>query len=118
MTDLMVIFSQRPHSSIHAQEALDAALAGTAFAEVSLLFLGDGVLQLLYEPIDATPQHRKAFQRGFAALTDYEITNIACCADAFNRFRLPEQKLIIQPTLLIPSDISHRITHSRQILSF
>jgi len=118
MADLLFLFSQRPHSSIYPQDALDAALAGSAFADIAILFLDAGVLQLLdtKPPYPLSP--RKAFQRGFAAFSDYDIHGVYCCETAFRQFQLEDKSLIIQPTLVTRSEIKTHLASAKQVLSF
>jgi sulfur relay (sulfurtransferase) DsrF/TusC family protein len=44
---LLFVLTSAPHGRINAQEGLDALLMGSAFADCSALFLGDGILQLI-----------------------------------------------------------------------
>ncbi|MBT7387550.1 MAG: sulfurtransferase TusC, partial [Gammaproteobacteria bacterium] len=47
MTELLFILSHPPGASVYAQEAFDAALAGSAFSNIAILFVGAGCLQLI-----------------------------------------------------------------------
>ena len=77
VNSLLFIFSQPPHRSINAQESLDALLMGSAFTSCSVLFLGDGLLQLLSDQA-TNDLGTKNFSLSFSALTDYGVTRIAC----------------------------------------
>ena len=46
MSTILFVFSRPPHGSINAQEGLDALLMGSAFTTCSVLFVGDGLMQL------------------------------------------------------------------------
>ena len=43
MKKLLFVQSHPPHGSLFGQEGLDAILAGSAFIECGVLFLGDGI---------------------------------------------------------------------------
>ncbi|MCO6523407.1 MAG: sulfurtransferase complex subunit TusC [Candidatus Schmidhempelia sp.] len=47
MKKVAIILSQAPHGNAKGREALDAALALSAYNQVSLFFMGDGVFHLL-----------------------------------------------------------------------
>lgn len=118
MTQLLFILSHPPGSSIYAQEAFDAALAGSAFSNIALLFVGAGCLQLIEPKLAVEAHQRKDFQRGFRALPDYDVHNVYGCEDSFNQFRLHNQALVIQPTLLTQPDISALLKSVQRVLSF
>ena len=118
MTQLLFILSHPPGSSIYAQEAFDAALAGSAFSNIALLFVGAGCLQLIKPKLAVQAHLRKDFQRGFKALPDYDVQDLYACADSFNQFRLHDQALVIQPTLLTQPDISALLKSVQRVLTF
>lgn len=65
-----------PHGSIYAQEGLEVALIGAAFAQdVSMAFVDDGVLQLKRGQ-DPTAGGMKNFSLSYKALGDYAITKL------------------------------------------
>jgi tRNA 2-thiouridine synthesizing protein C len=47
MKKVAIIVSQAPHGNAKGREALDAALALSAYNQISLFFMGDGVFHLL-----------------------------------------------------------------------
>lgn len=73
---LLYVFTQAPYSNSTGQEALDAALIGAAFEQdVSLLFLHDGVFQLMRGQ-NAQQSELKRYTKAFSALSDFGIDNV------------------------------------------
>jgi tRNA 2-thiouridine synthesizing protein C len=77
MGTILFVFSRPPHGSINAQEGLDALLMGSAFTTCSVLFVGDGLLQLVSGQTTEELGARN-FSLSFGALKDYGVTHIAC----------------------------------------
>ena len=77
MSTILFVFSRSPHGSINAQEGLDALLMGSAFTTCSVLFVGDGLMQLISGQ-STDELGTKNFSLSFGALKDYGVTNIAC----------------------------------------
>ena len=74
---LLFIQTCAPHGSINAQEGLDALLMGSAFTTCSVLFIGDGLMQLISGQ-STDELGTKNFSLSFGALKDYGVTRIAC----------------------------------------
>ena len=84
---LLVVVRRPPYSDSLARAALDAALAAAAFDQpVDLLFLGDGVLQLLPQQ-DPAAVGRKSVARLLASLPLYGIEQVSVDATAVARYR-------------------------------
>ncbi len=77
MKRLLFVQSAPPHGSVTGQEALDAILMGSAFAECGLLFVADGVFQILKDQ-STEALGTKNYARSYGALKDYGVTNIYC----------------------------------------
>ena len=72
----MYINNKAPYGTIYAWESLEVVLIGAAFdQEVSLMFTGDGVYQLL-KGQDTKEVGIKNFSPTYAALGDYDINKI------------------------------------------
>lgn len=85
---MLVTVRHAPYGSSRARSALDVALASAAFEQpVSLLFLGDGVLQLMPEQDSATLGVRN-IGRLLASLPLYDIESVYVDADAASRYGL------------------------------
>lgn len=92
--DLLLVQQQPPYSSASANEALDLALAAGAFEQkVALLFIDDGVYQLLNDQEPSSLQ-QKNIEKMLAALGIYGITKIAAeNASLYERGIHPEKHL-------------------------
>jgi tRNA 2-thiouridine synthesizing protein C len=72
----MYINRKAPYGTIYAWESLEVVLIGAAFdQEVSLAFIGDGVFQLTANQ-DTANSGFKNFSPTYAALGDYDVTQI------------------------------------------
>jgi tRNA 2-thiouridine synthesizing protein C len=68
---LLYVFRSAPHGTIIGQEGLDVLLTGGAFEQdVSILFMDDGVFQLL-KGQDTSAIGSKDYARAFGALGDF-----------------------------------------------
>ena len=114
---LLFIQTCAPHGSINAQEGLDAVLMGSAFSTCTLLFQGEGVLQLIS---NQAPDGLgvKDFSRTFGALRDYGVTDIYCQQSAMDRFRITEEDLLLDVKVLADSDIKAVMATHDRILTF
>lgn len=84
----LVVIRHSPYGSSLARAALDAALAAAAFDQpVDLLFMGDGVLQLLPDQ-QSEGLGVKNIGRLLASLPLYGIEQVYADADAVARFGL------------------------------
>lgn len=69
----LIVCRRPPYGSALAREALDVALATAAFDQtVAMLFLGDGVLQLVQSQ-DAAAIGQKAHDKQLGALPLYDV---------------------------------------------
>jgi tRNA 2-thiouridine synthesizing protein C len=76
MKKLLFVMRHAPYGTSLAREGLDTLLACAAFEqEISLLFLHDGVFQLLKNQQPETIE-QKSIQHSLAALPLYGVTNI------------------------------------------
>lgn len=98
----VLIINRRPpcgHSS--ARDALDVALTCGVFElEVSLLFVDDGVLQLInHQQPQAIGQ--KSLSAVLSALPMYDIEQIYACSSSLSRYGLAPSSLVNNP---LPAD--------------
>lgn len=76
---LLVISRQAPWSGLSAREALDVVLAGGAYdLPIGLLFMDDGVLQLI-QAQDAAALQQKDLTANLKALEMFGIEDIYAC---------------------------------------
>ena len=115
---LLVIVRQPPYGSSLARASLDTAFAAAALEQpVSLLFLGDGVLQLLSD------QHSEAIGvknigRLLASLPLYDIESVYIDAVAAARYRLGTDDLVLPVTPLDPAAMRGLINASDHVIGF
>ena len=114
---LLFIQTCAPHSSINAQEGIDALLMGSAFAKCSLLFVAEGVLQIVKEQ-DTNSLGIKNFSRTFRALEDYGIKNIYCASISMEHYDLAPEDLMLKVTVVENQGIQKLLHQHDRILTF
>ena len=116
--DLLVIFTQPPLSGLNAREGLDTALVSATFEQkTALLFLGEGLLQLLpNQQPDAL--ELKGTQAMLKALPLYDIDAIFIEADALQRFDLEAANLLLPAQTLTAAAMQALLTSSKNTLVF
>jgi tRNA 2-thiouridine synthesizing protein C len=114
---LLFVLTSAPHGRINAQEGLDALLMGSAFADCSALFLGEGILQLINGQ-DTTGSHQKNFSRTFGALEDYGVNKIFCSETHLDAFGLATSDLVIEVTPLSNEQVCSLLSADNVILNF
>lgn len=114
-----LIMSRRPpYGSAHAREALDAALTTAVFEQpVAMLFLDDGVYQLLKDQ-DSAAIAQKNLAATLGALPLYDIDRIYVCARALRERGLDPQQLVAAVEPLEAGDIADLIRQHDLVLSF
>ena len=91
----LFVIKTPPHGTITAQETLDVLLTYAAFGvTVSLIFMGDGVFQLLPNQQTA-PLEMKNFAAAFRALEDYEVESVYVEKKALESRGLKKEDLMI-----------------------
>ena len=117
MTSLLYIFSEPPHGRINAQEGLDALLMGTAFSECSVLFLDEGLMQLLPgQQTDALGS--KDFARSYGAIKDYGVKGIYCNEKGLKQYGLRADEFILDVVPLDGKAIRELILTHDKVLNF
>jgi tRNA 2-thiouridine synthesizing protein C len=85
---LLLLIRHPPYGSSLARASIDVALAAAAFEQaVSLLFVGDGVLQLVPDQ-DTQQQGVRNLGKLLASLPLYEIEQVYVDAEAADRYHL------------------------------
>lgn len=116
--NILFITRQPPYGRATAREALDALLAASAYDQkLGLLFLGDGIFQLLKEqqPIAG---RQKNLAATLPALPMYDINNIYVQGSAMTDRGLTEDQLAIEVQTLSDTEISQLMEQQDQLLSF
>lgn len=96
----LLIFSRPPYGTSAARDLLDIALACSVFEQtISLLFLGDGVLQLIPNQQSA-PLRQKNLNALHSSLVMYDIESIYVDAESLTGHALDLNQLHIKATQL------------------
>lgn len=115
---LLYVNRRAPHGTIYGLEGLEVVLVGAAFDQrVSLLFLDDGVFQLVRDQ-DPSALGMKNFAKGFRALEMYDVTDVFVSADALAARGLTVDELIIEVVALDADTIAHLMDEQDVIFSF
>ncbi|QFU22766.1 sulfurtransferase complex subunit TusC [Shewanella eurypsychrophilus] len=118
MKKITIIFRRAPHGTAQGREALDLALLSASFEqEVSLIFMDEGVLNLLpkQKPEQAGA---KDYIATFGALSLYDIDTVLVCSDSLAQFGLSEAELTIALTIADTQTISDHIQLADEVLVF
>jgi len=117
VSQLLFIQQSPPHGSIIGQEGLDACLMGSAFADCSLLFLGDGIYQIL-KGQDPKDLGLKDYSASYGVLPDYGVTQFYCRQSDLRSRGLQIDDLSMPAQALSDKEISSLIQRSAQVLTF
>ncbi len=97
---LLFLLRQPPYGSSHALEALEAVLvAGVFDQQVSVLFSGDGVWQLLIGQ-DGSAVERRTIEKIARALPQYDVTDLYACGDSLAARGLTAEDLALPVTVV------------------
>jgi tRNA 2-thiouridine synthesizing protein C len=97
---ILFLLRQAPYATSHALEALEAALvAGVFDQQVSVLFSGDGVWQLVSGQ-DGAILGRRTVGKVAQALPDYDISSLYVCAESLTQRHLESEDLVLPVTVL------------------
>jgi tRNA 2-thiouridine synthesizing protein C len=115
---LLVLVRHSPYGSSLARASLDVALTAAAFDQpLSLLFAGDGVLQLLPDQ-DSTALGVRNPGRLLASLPLYDIEHVFVDAEAAARYRLDLEAAPVAAVALTPGEIRELIERHDHLLGF
>ena len=117
MKRLLFTQSKTPHGSINGQEGLDAILMGSAFAECTVLFQGDGIYQLLKHQQTAK-LGTKEYAATFGALADYGVEKIYCIDEELRERCLSADELVIPVIPIKQSSVCEFISEFDLVLDF
>lgn len=115
---VLIINRRPPYGTANAREALDVALTCAIFEmPVTLLFLGDGVFQLLK---DQAPEaiNQKKHEAMLSSLPMYDIDNICVVADDLIQRSLNENDLCLPVNTLTVQQYAEMIGQHEAVLSF
>jgi tRNA 2-thiouridine synthesizing protein C len=114
----LVILRKSPYGSSLSRSALDVALATAAFDQpVNVLFMGEGVLQLLPTQ-DSTSIEKKNIVKILASLPLYDIETIFVDASALARYKIELSDLTL-PIITLDDPGIHELMHNHDhVLGF
>lgn len=118
MKKVAIVFRRAPHGSPHGREALDLALLSASFEqEVSLIFVDDGVLNLVK---DQQPERvgAKDYIATFGALPLYDVDTVLACEESLVEYGLEPTELAIEVDKVPPSVITEQLTQVDEVLVF
>ncbi len=115
---LLIISRQAPWSGLSAREALDIALAGGAYdLPVGLLFLDDGVFQLVPDQ-SAGQLQQKDLTANLKALEIFGVEDLFVCATSLMERGMRPKDLNVDPIgLLDDNAISALIDRYDQVIT-
>ena len=118
MTHLLFHLRKPPHGSNAGEEALEAILAASVFEPtLTVLFEGDGVLQLLAEQ-QANALGARDLAANWTALPVYEVEDLRVHEPSLRQRGLNQTDLILDVTLVDDAQMAALIGQADQILAF
>ncbi|QIZ76482.1 sulfurtransferase complex subunit TusC [Ferrimonas lipolytica] len=117
-TQLTVLFQRAPHGSVSGREGLDLLLLNASYDVVSAAaFVGDGVYQLLANQQPETVASKNHIVT-FKALPMYDVDTILVCQQSLQERGISADQLIVDATIVAPSEIAALLGHSKEVLTF
>jgi tRNA 2-thiouridine synthesizing protein C len=114
----LFIFSTAPYTDKQGLETLDAVLLSASFEnEVSVLFIEDGVFQLLE---NQRPQSSgiKPYTKTFKALSDFEVDSVLVERNSLLARGLDVEDLTVDVSLLDASQLADFIESQDRVFHF
>lgn len=119
MKKIAFVFSHAPHGTSFGREGLDAVFSVSAvLKEISLFFIGDGVLQLIK---NYQSEHILArnYTSSFSLLSLYDIKNFYCCESSLiNRGFNSNEDFILSISILNSSFLRLKLDSHDGIINF
>ncbi|MGB1238012.1 MAG: sulfurtransferase complex subunit TusC [Pseudomonadales bacterium] len=114
---LLIIIRHGPIGTEHNRDSIDIALACAAFdIPVSLLFLGEGVLQL-NSNVDTSALQRKNIAGHLKALPMYDIGKVYALAQDLKRFSIDDLTLSLSPIAIDTSQQAQLIANADCVIN-
>lgn len=115
---ILYVNRRAPHGTIYGLEALEVVLVGAAFDQaVSVLFLDDGVFQLLAGQSPAVLA-MKNYAKGFRALKDYGVERIGVALASLTERGLTPADLLMPVDVLSSAEVAELMDTQDVIFSF
>ncbi|OOV87754.1 sulfurtransferase complex subunit TusC [Oceanospirillum linum] len=118
MSELLIIFRKPPIGTSWAREAIDLALVGAAFGQqATLLFMGDGVYQLLSNQ-QPDQVEQKGTQAMMKALPMYDIDQVFVCEKSLSERGLRANLLDFECQSISQASLQKLLNSHRQVFNF
>lgn len=107
-----------PYGTIYALESLEVVLIGAAFdQDVSLLFIDDGVYQIL-KGQDTADIGMKNFSPTYRALEGYDVEKLYVSKASMEERGLTEDDFIVDVTVMSNEEIGKLMDEQEVVLTF
>jgi tRNA 2-thiouridine synthesizing protein C len=114
----LIVCRHPPYGSSQARDALDVAMATAAFDQpVAMLFLGDGVLQLLNAQEGAAIE-QKSHDKQLSALPLYDVDALYVDAHSLQLHGFGSDDLVLPAQLLTDAEIARLFASHAVVLGF
>lgn len=114
----LIVCRHPPYGSSLARDALDVAMATAAFDQkVAMLFLGDGVLQLLNAQ-DGAAIGQKSHDKQLGALPLYDVDALYVDAQSLHMHGVNSADLVLPAQLLTDAEIANLFASHDIVLGF
>ncbi|MDQ2075664.1 sulfurtransferase complex subunit TusC [Marinimicrobium sp. ABcell2] len=121
MKNLLFVSRHAPYGTGIAREALDALLGASAYGQnLSLLFMDDGVFQLLNAQ-NPSKLNQKNLSANLPALPLYDVENIFVHSESLRARALHADDLVLEPKLfkvISSQEVAELMNQQDQLLSF
>ncbi len=113
---ILFLLNQPPYGSSHAAEAIEAILvAGVFDQQVSVLFTGAGLYQLLSEQ-DGSAVGGRTVGKMLGAVPEYGVTDLYACRPSAERLNLGDANLCL-PVTWLDYDEQRRLISRQDIVT-
>lgn len=114
----LVISTRPPYGTPHARAAIDLALTAAAFEqEVTLVFLGEGVLQLL-DAQDCEASGVKNVGKMIPALRLFDVRRVCFHRPSATGRNLDESRFTGAPEVIDDDELGNLVKSARQVMVF
>ena len=114
---LLFIVRRGPYGNLLARESLDAILAASVYEQaLSVLFLDDGVFQLVTPQTTASKQ--KNISKLLSAFPLYDINELFICQSSLKQRNLDTTALCLNVKPLNSDEVKHLMKQQDQLISF
>ncbi|MFT6388335.1 MAG: tRNA 2-thiouridine synthesizing protein C [Cellvibrionaceae bacterium] len=113
-----IIIRHAPYGNNFAQETLDAILAASVYGQIlTLIFIGDGVFQLLKEQ-DSKAIQQKSFEKQLTAFELYDLDRLFICKRSLDERGVNVTQLSVTCTSLDENNLRNFLHEQDTLLSF